>query len=239
MINSLSTLANLRDLGGLPVTIGGRTRSGVLYRSALPIADDELPTSVPVWPVRTVIDLRSPKEQAVTEHPLLGADAGIHRVSLLTDKDVAEEHDWPTLDVVYSGILTNAGKQLVQVLKLAATAEAPLLLHCAAGKDRTGIATAMLLRTANVDTDHIIADYTETDRHMDAVLARIRLADPNFAMGPNLYDGKLVRAVPETISRVLDRWEAHPGGIEGWLIDNGAETDDIALWKHRIVTTAA
>lgn len=232
----LNALANLRDLGGLPTIAGGRTRSGVLYRSALPIADDELPTTVPEWPVRTVIDLRSPKEQAVTEHPLLAEGTGIHRVSLLTDADVAGQHLRSTLDGIYSGILTNAGRQLAQILQIAAIAPAPLLLHCAAGKDRTGIATAMLLHAAGVDTADIVNDYAATDQHMGAVLARILRADPEFAHS-NMYDNDLARAVPETISRVLDRWDSYPGGIHNWLIDNGADADAITQWTHRLVTT--
>lgn len=237
MSSSLNALANLRDLGGLPTIAGGRTRSGVLYRSALPIADDEPPTTVPEWPVRTVIDLRSPKEQAVAEHPLLADATNVHRVSLLSDKDVAGQHRWSTLDLVYSGILTNAARQLAQILQIAATAPVPVLVHCSAGKDRTGIATAMLLHTAGVDTVHIVADYTATDQHMDAVLARIRRADPELAQESKMYDKDLARAAPETISRVLDRWDSYPGGIHNWLMDHGAEAAAITRWEHRLVTT--
>jgi protein tyrosine/serine phosphatase len=237
MTTSLNALANLRDLGGLPTIAGGHTRTGVLYRSALPIADDERPTTVPEWPVGTVVDLRSPKEQAVTEHPLLADSTGIHRVSLLTDTDIAGQQIWSTLDAVYSHILTNAGRQLAQILQIAATAPIPMLLHCAAGKDRTGIATAMLLHTAGVDTAEIVADYTATDQHMGTVLARIQRANPELAHGPNHYDKDLARAAPQTISRVLDRWDSYPGGIHNWLIENGAEAAAITQWTHRLVTT--
>ncbi|UXA15535.1 tyrosine-protein phosphatase [Mycobacterium sp. SMC-8] len=235
---SLSTLANLRDLGGLATTNGGRTRSGVLYRSALPIVDDELPTTVPVWPVRTVIDLRSPKEQTATAHPLLVDDTELHRVPLLTDEDVARQHGYTSLDAVYSGILANAGDRLARVLQIAATAPAPVLLHCAAGKDRTGVASAMLLHAAGVDAAHIVADYTATEQHMDAVLARIQLADPDFVRGPNLYDNDLVRAAPETIGRVLEHWDRYPGGICNWLVDQGAEAAVIAQWQRRLVDSS-
>lgn len=238
MTNALSTLANLRDLGGLRTSSGGRTCTGVLYRSALPIADDELPTSVPVWPVRTVIDLRSPKEQAATEHPLLADDTEVHRVSLLTDADLAGQDRWHTLDAVYSGILATAGEQLVRVLQIAATAPPPVLLHCAAGKDRTGIASAMLLRIAGVDSDQIVADYTATEQHMDAVLARIQLVDPDFGRGPNLYGSDLVRAAPETIGRVLQRWDTYQGGIAEWMLNQGAEAGVIAQWERRLTTSA-
>ncbi len=171
-------------------------------------------------------------------HPLLEDSADIHRVSLLSDEDVAGQHLWPTLDAIYAAIVDNAGPQLVQVLGIAATAPPPILVHCAAGKDRTGVVTAMLLHSAGVDAAHIVADYHATEQHMDAVLARIRRADPDLAHGPNLYDNDFVRAAPETIRRVLQRWDSYPGGIGSWLIDRGAEVDTITQWKDRLVTTA-
>jgi protein-tyrosine phosphatase len=238
MTTSLNALANLRDLGGLPTSGGGRTRSGVLYRSALPIADDDVPTEVPVWPVRTVIDLRSPKEQADTKHPLLAEDTNVHRVSLLSDAQVAGQHLLTGLDLVYTGIVSNAGGQLAQVFNLAATAPAPVLLHCAAGKDRTGIATAMLLRAAGVDTAHVVADYTATEQHMESVLARIRRTDPSFAQGIDMYNHDLARAAPETIGRVLDQWDAYPGGIHGWVRDCGVEPGAIEQWRQRLVAVS-
>lgn len=235
MTISLNALANLRDLGGLPTSGGGRTRSAVLYRSALPIVDDDVPTEVPVWPVRTVIDLRSPKEQAVTEHPLLAERTRVHRVSLLSDAGVAGQHLLTGLDSVYSGILANAASQLATVFTLAATEPAPVLLHCAAGKDRTGIATAMLLRSAGVDAEHIVADYTATEQHMESVLARLRRTDPSYEQAIDMYDDDLARAAPETIARVLDQWDAHRGGIHGWVQDCGVEENTIRQWTRRLV----
>jgi rhodanese-related sulfurtransferase len=238
MTTSLNVLANLRDLGGLPTSGGGRTRSGVLYRSALPIVDDDVPTEVPVWPAHTVIDLRSPKEQVVTEHPLLAEHTNIHRVSLLSDADVAGQHLLTGLDRVYDGIVSNAGRQLAQVFTLAATEPGPVLLHCAAGKDRTGIATAMLLHAAGVDTAHVVADYTATERHMESVLARIRHTDPSFAQGIDMYNNDLARAVPETIGRVLAQWDVYPGGIHGWVRDRGVEPAVIDRWRERFVAVS-
>ena len=238
MTISHNALANLRDLGGLPAGDGGRTRRGVLYRSALPIADDEVPTEVPVWPVRTVIDLRSPREQNTTRHPLLATDTDVHRVSLLSDAEVAGQHLLTGLDLVYAGILSNATVRLGQVFDIAATAPTPVLLHCAAGKDRTGIATAMLLYAAGVDAEHIIADYTATERHMDSVLARIRRTDPSFAEGIDMYHDDLARAAPETIKRVLETWDAHPGGIEGWLQGCGVAPGVIERWRQRLIAVS-
>jgi protein-tyrosine phosphatase len=238
MTTSLNTLVNLRDLGGLPTFDGGCTRSGVLYRSALPIVDDEVPTEVPVWPVRTVIDLRSSKEQARTEHPLLAEQTNVHKVSLLSDAEVAEQHLLTGLDLVYAGIVANAGGQLAQVFTLAATEPGPVLLHCAAGKDRTGIATAMLLRAAGVDTANVVADYTATEQHMESVLARIRRMDPRYAEGIDMYNNDLARAAPETIGKVLSRWDAHPGGIQGWVRDCGVEPDVIEQWRQRLVAAS-
>lgn len=238
MTNPLNALANLRDLGDLPTSTGGRTRTGVLYRSAVPLAGDEPPTTVPEWPVRTVIDLRSPREQAVTDHPLLADCTTVHRISLLTDADPAAQHFSSNLEAVYLHVLNNAGRNLAQVLQVTAVAPVPLLLHCSGGKDRTGIATAMLLRIAGVDTADIVADYSATEKHMCTVFARLRRADPEFAERWDIYDRKFARAAPETISKVLDYWDSHPGGIHNWLLGHGATAAEITQWTYRFVRPA-
>ena len=231
-VTDLDVLPNLRDLGGLPVAEGGRTRSGVLYRSALPAPGDARPTAVDEWPARTVIDLRSPREFATREHPLRSDETVVHLISLLSDAEVTAPNQGARLADIYQGILANAGQRLVGILDLAATAPGPVLLHCAAGKDRTGVAVALLLRTAGVEPEHIVADYESTNDHMGAVLARITRFAPELGQThPN--DRDLRGAVPEAIEGVLARWDAHPGGVHAWLRERGATEETIRLWTTR------
>ncbi|CCW11333.1 hypothetical protein EBESD8_18710 [Rhodococcus aetherivorans] len=231
-VTDIDILPNLRDLGGLPLAEGGSTRTGVLYRSALPAPGDARPTAVEQWPARTVVDLRSARECATREHPLQSKETTVHRISLLSDAEVAAPNQGARLADIYLGILTNAGERLVDVLQVAATAPGPVLLHCAAGKDRTGIAVALLLRTAGVAPDDIVADYMVTNQHMDAVLARLTRFAPELGQAhPN--DRDLRGVVVEAIDGVLARWDNHPGGVHAWLRAHGATDDTIQGWNAR------
>ena len=231
-VTETAVLPNLRDLGGLPLPDGLQTRSGVLYRSALPVDGDATPTGVAEWPARTVVDLRSPREQATRAHPFDSADTLVHRIALMSDGEVARPDPNFRLADLYLRVLDRAGTQLAEILDVAATAPGPILLHCAAGKDRTGIAVAMLLRVAGVGAAEVVDDYTATNDHMDAVLARITRFAPELGrVHPTNRD--LVGAPPEAIQGVLDTWDAEPGGVRTWLLQRGATEDALERWTAR------
>lgn len=231
-VTDIDVLPNLRDLGGLPLAEGRRSRTGVLYRSALPAPGDSRPTAVDYWPARTVVDLRSPREFATRTHPLKSDGTVVHQISLLSDAEVAAPNQGARLADIYRGILTNSGERLVEVLHVAATAPGPVLLHCAAGKDRTGVAVALLLRTAGVEPDDIVADYLSTNEHMGAVLARVTRFAPELGRThPN--DRDLRGADPEAIEGVLAQWDTHPGGVHAWAQSHGATDETIRLWTAR------
>lgn len=236
-VTDIDVLPNLRDLGGLPATAGRVTRPGVLYRSALPAPGDTRPTAVDHWPARTVIDLRSPREFAARAHPLQSDDTAVQQISLLSDAEVIAPNQGARLTNIYQGILSNAGERLVKVLQVTATSPGPVLLHCAAGKDRTGVAVALLLRTAGVAPDDIVADYLATNEHMPAVLARITRFAPELGRThPN--DRDLRGAVPDAIEGVLAQWDAQPGGVHAWLRAHGATDESIHTWTDRFTTNA-
>ncbi|MFC9760199.1 tyrosine-protein phosphatase [Rhodococcus jostii] len=231
-VTEIDVLPNLRDLGGLPAGDGRRTREGVLYRSALPAPGDARPTTVAHWPARTVVDLRSPREFATRAHPLQSDGTAVHQISLLTDTEVTAPSQGTRLTDIYRRILANAGEKLADVLQVAATAPGPVLLHCAAGKDRTGVAVALLLRIAGVDPGDIVADYVSTNEQMPAVLARITRFAPELGM-THPHDRDLRGAVPEAIEGVLALWDAHPGGVHAWVRSHGATDETIRRWSER------
>ncbi|BAH31519.1 putative protein-tyrosine-phosphatase [Rhodococcus erythropolis PR4] len=233
-VMDLSTLPNLRDLGGLAREAGGLTATGVLYRSALPAPGDVPPTSIAEWPPKTVVDLRSAHELAAHTNPLGLNETVLHHIPLMTDAQVAEPDQGARLADIYLGILSTAGTQLAKVLEVAAVCDGPFLLHCAAGKDRTGIAAALLLSIAGVARNEILADYIATNDHMGVVLARMN----HFAPGtgeqyPN--DRDVVGAVPEAIEGVLAHWDSHYGGVHGWARDQGVTEETMRLWNSRFI----
>jgi protein-tyrosine phosphatase len=231
LMNDATGLANLRDCGGLPTDDGGVTRAGVLYRSEAPLPG-EPPPKVALggsWPPPTVIDLRSTVEINGAVHPLSAHGVKVHNVPMLEElspEELAEHHsDVPGM---YELFVTRCGGRVIEAFRtVVANGDGPVLVHCAAGKDRTGIVVAALLRSAGVTKDAVVQNYLDSNIGLAAVLRRLGLEPP----GDDRY---LVRA--EAIERVVDLMEGHPDGLHGWLIEHGLSPAELTAWRERLVT---
>jgi protein-tyrosine phosphatase len=133
-------------------------------------------------------------------------------------------------------MLAQAAPVLVQILRFLVSRERlPALVHCAAGKDRTGITVAVLLAAAGVDDADIVADYTVTGLRLarvNASLARragYRVPDP--PPQPAL--------LPETpIRTVLAALHATYGGAEQFLINHGTTPAELDRWRALLLQDA-
>ncbi|MFC4000123.1 tyrosine-protein phosphatase [Prauserella oleivorans] len=229
-----NVLPNVRDLGGLPAGDGRCTRSGLLYRSAAPLAGDLPPEELPEWPCRTVVDLRAPGELPAP-HPLGVDGTTVHSVPLVDDARLATlPRD--DLAAIYRVFVDQAAPKLAGIVKLASVADGPLLVHCAAGKDRTGVVVALLLACAGVARADIIADYMLTRRYLDAIVARLRSTGHVYSRYGNGVAGSAYGAPPEAITTVLDVWDSHPCGVHGWLDDHGTGPAAVQRWAERFTT---
>ncbi|WP_131746245.1 tyrosine-protein phosphatase [Frankia sp. Cppng1_Ct_nod] len=237
----LARLVNLRDVGGMPTGDGRLTRTGVLYRSEAPRRDDWSPSADFEWPPRTVIDLRSPVERGSGAHPLASDRTAVHVIPLLGDVDPTDRTSSATralsggLDALYLAILSLAAEKVVQILHLAVDAPAPLLVHCAAGKDRTGLVVAVLLRAAGVETDAVLTDYAATATNMPGVLSRMG-AHPLLPVGGGMDGPDMTGISAPAVERVLAIIDGHCGGARGWLADNGARPGAVHAWESRLLS---
>lgn len=214
------TVPNLRDLGGIPVE-GGTIAPGRLLRSALPLGDDVAPPDV-VWPPSVVIDLRSLAETE-ERHPLAGPGVTVHNFPLLSAlrPGVAPPE---SLAELYRLMLRTTSDHLVEVVDTVSSAAGTTLVHCAAGKDRTGVSVAMVLSLLGAKRDDIVDDYLVTARHEDAIEARFRrIFGARRAQLPTQYFATPV----EAIVSVLDTWDAHPGGALGWFQQAGGRPETV------------
>jgi len=237
----LVRLANFRDVGGLPVSPSGVVRSGVLYRSDAPRIGDV--SDAEVWPPATVIDLRRPTELA-GGHPLESADTVIVPLPLFEDISLvalAAELNGRRLRDLYVKTLESAGERVADAVTLIAESPGPVLVHCAVGKDRTGLVIAAAMAAIGVPRKAIAADYHATDTNMQLAVARIALDhDANEASRAVAELGKhlpeLLRAPPDGLDAVLDEFEGAEGGPAGWLREHGME--ESALQRLRDVLEA-
>ena len=133
----------------------------------------------------------------------------------------------------YLGYLTDDPQQVLGALRSLATGgPGAAVVHCAAGKDRTGVVCALALAVAGVEPEAIVADYALTAQVIDAVVARLA-ATPTYAED---MARPVAHHTPraETMRRVLELVEERWGGPLGWLEQHGFGPDEQAALRARL-----
>lgn len=154
-------LLNLRDLGGWPTEDGGCTRFGVFYRSDVPaeLLGEDIALLEGLG-ITTVIDLRSPSELERRPNSLVGRPGiAYHNYSFPGMEGIP-----PTVEDISKGYfgMTAQAASIKGIFSVLAAAQGAVLFHCAAGKDRTGVVAALLLRLVGVSVTDTLADYQMT-----------------------------------------------------------------------------
>ena len=232
--------ANFRDLGGYPTVDGRHLRSGRVFRSdsLSHMSDDDVRHVAEELGVVTVVDLRARHEVETFGHGPLGTRGVIvhhlpivdetrreHTAGDATDDATQGRIDPATmgLDRIYALMLGRFGDRFVAVLRIVADpANQPVVFHCAAGKDRTGLTAALLLGALGVDDDVIAADYAITAEHMDELLLRHRArADVSSEMAE--VSESLFAAEASVMRAVLADIRATHGSAADYLLAHGLE----------------
>jgi len=207
----LSGASNFRCLGGLPAAGGKRIRPHVLMRAErLASLDAQDWQALAHTGLATICDLRSESERS--EHPNrvpshlavselhcdirndLRADPALAR--LLVDDPTARGAERVMVEI-YRRFPTYMGGTLATLVERLLSGGAPLLVHCSAGKDRTGFVIAMLLHALEVPEDLIRADYLASRRWPGAESHRASLEARLGAIIPP-------RELPAAVDTVLD-----------------------------------
>jgi protein-tyrosine phosphatase len=235
---------NVRDLAGLPARDGRRVRAGVLLRGDHldAVTDDDLGVLRDAVGLRSIVDLRTLRE-APEPQEWVGA-LGVARLHLpLVDltgttgpRQVRAEFG-DDMAGIYRRMLELAGPNLVRILDfLADDGHTPGLVHCAAGKDRTGITVAVLLAAAGVEEPGIVADYLATGERLD----RIRAALAQRELYRHMREQSAPAAVltSPAIEGVLDALRAADGGAAGFLVTHGARPETVDRWRETLLEPA-
>jgi protein-tyrosine phosphatase len=242
---ALDRMANVRDTGGLTVEGGGTIRPGVLYRSDQPLPGDQMPNLDP-WPPAAIVDLRSAHELR-TPHPLAGVTPTILSLAVMDEAEPARVGIAPGQPDIthlhgrlYKRMLEQSGRQFATIAATVAQAPGPTLVHCAAGKDRTGVTVAVLLSAVGVLPREIVADYQMTAANAPALLERLVIAEPEASRRQRrerllAMNGVLASTPGEAIEVVISELTGHPDGAGGWLVDNGLSPTQLRLLRERLV----
>jgi protein-tyrosine phosphatase len=107
------------------------------------------------------------------------------------------------------------------------------IVHCAAGRDRTGVVVALALTAAGVRPEAVIADYTATGDRAEAILDRIRRSQ-TYNWDVDRLPPERYRPRPETMAAFLEQLTASYGGVCGWLTGNGLRPDELDLLRAKL-----
>jgi len=230
---SLDGVTNFRDLGGYTTADGRRVKHGVVFRSAalagLSAADIE---RLAALPLRTIADLRGNREITIVPSPAIpGADnlplviqprIGSSLRDLLQRQEATGEDVVAILRQAYATYVTEHLPVYRRLFSLILDAErVPLVFHCTAGKDRTGVGAALLLTALGVPEEQVIADYRATDRFWDRNHA---LPEGTSKAVADAFLGTHTQVMLDTLAAA----EA-PFGSRAALLENGLGLDAARL----------
>lgn len=232
-------LRNFRDIGGLRTTDGRRVRHGLVYRSATTSFVDagQARLLVELLSIRTRVDLRSSIEIEEAPNPALTGHV-VEHLPLRAGGAWRENHDLtdPNAAVAehYVRYLEHSADSIGSIVRLVASPErGALLLHCSAGKDRTGVALAVTLSAAGVSHDEIVADYARTRDDLDAMLDQLRSL-PAYKERLALLPEESLTAEPRSMELFLERLAEAYGGARGYLSRVGVG-DDLVEQLRRVL----
>ncbi|PWR10251.1 protein tyrosine phosphatase [Micromonospora acroterricola] len=235
---SLPATFNFRDVGGYAAHDGRTVCRGRLYRSdSLHRLGEHDRDAFAAIGIRTVIDLRRPAE--------VDRDGRVPAYPGLTYRHIHPEHaDWaeqPHEEGVslaryladrYADLAQTGTAGLAEAVGLIAdSANAPVVVHCVAGKDRTGIVCALTLAVLGVDDADIVADYalsTEASARFSAWLAATTPGGANLP-------APFLASPAETMETFLAELREGHGSVEGYLRHAGVTDEQLAALRDHLL----
>lgn len=243
--------SNFRDLGGLPVAGGGSIRTGLVYRAdrLCTLTDADL-RRLEAANIRHVFDLRS--EAEASEFPdRIPAGASYVRLPMTSDETFRtrtiydrivegeiKSYGEPEMVAGYVRIMKNFGPSFVRIARQVGVGD-PVVIHCTAGKDRTGVASMLLLDLAGVAAEHVAADYSLSSERRPSLQRDHTEAQ---SLSPMLEDlgldpagfAPLWEARPAVILATLQELHDQWGGAADYLSAAGASNADIDTVRDRL-----
>lgn len=229
---------NFRDVGGYPVP-AGIVRRGKLFRSdGLARLGEEGRQSLRELGVRVVIDLRDDFETEVLPDDIDGL--GVERLHLpvFEGSGPSASTIGVTLAGLYEKILLQHRDVVVTALReIADTGDEAVVVHCTAGKDRTGIVVALALSAVGVDRETVVADYAATQANLDGpwlegMIALVKSHGVEVTPALRIILGG---SPPEALEESLDLLDREFGGVRDYLLEAGLSEVELAKLRSVLV----
>ena len=236
---TLEGCVNFRDLGGYRTGDGRTVKWRRLFRSDSPssLTDADVQTVTGSLGLVSVVDLRSNAGTTSNDGRGLLAESGIgyHQFPFLEARGLlpptSGEDVEKRLTDMYQWILMNAGALVAQAFAtLAQPVNHPVLFHCSAGKDRTGVLAATTLDVLGVAREQIVEDFLATNEVIDAILARLKRM---HGFANSTREGIMAPRV--AIEKYLDGTQSEFGGSEAFLLHHGVDQSTIDNFRESML----
>jgi protein-tyrosine phosphatase len=233
---TFDALFNFRDLGGYRTADDRTTVAGRVYRSdGMHRASIEDLGRIELLGITRVVDLRTTHERTedgcfddahpTIEYRHVPIFERLSGIAGARAETVDENDDTPLL-TTYRYMLTERRALVVDALEAVAGAPGPVVFHCTAGKDRTGIVAALMLSVLGVADDVIVEDYGRSRDAMVRLVEWYRANRSDDTTGAGLLDeraSRLLGAEPAWMHLVLDELRAEHGSVRDYLLVAGAQ----------------
>jgi len=217
--------ANFRDLGGYPAGAGMRLRWRRLFRSdalhgLTPEGADRV---VDELGIGAIVDLRSTGEVRIDGRgPLRERNPVYHHLPLFDGPLIVDPESVEPITLAdrYFLMVEHAKVPIARVVTALAECSTPAVYHCAAGKDRTGLISAIVLGLLGVPDEFIVADYAATQDNLDAIIDRL-MQSSGYREAIDNLPADTLHAKPGTMFSLLDRLRDRYGSFRGYASDIG------------------
>ncbi len=242
----LSGFYNLREAGGIHVR-GGKLRTKKLLRSGFPESFDQADIKFFLGlPLSVVVDLRDAEEAQMSPDFFERAGFNVVRNPIFAGSASSMMLEIPTLEQLYAGMLDDSATALAGAVEDVATGvkTGAALVHCTAGKDRTGIVIALIQSLLGASRADVVANYCATSANLSGVWLqqKMEMIQELTAIYPQLADvnmealkSLIAGSPPEAIESVLDTVDTDYGGVETFLRENGLPQQAIEDLEEHLV----
>ena len=233
----LESSYNIRDVGGYTTSDGYTTRWRTFLRA------DSLHRLTPAsqqylidYGLRTIIDLRYERELATAPDVFANSsEVNYVNISLMAEAAPnAERRYWPDLESLYKYILDERQEVVKAVFDVMTQEAFPVLIHCTAGKDRTGIITALMLGLADVNHAIIAEDYALTAYFGGGMFDQFRAQAAEAGRDMAILE-RYLEAKPEAMLNTLAHLEATYQNVPTYLQHIGLTTTQLNRLRQTIV----
>lgn len=234
-IVEIDGVTGFRDVGGIPAD-GGVIRTGRLFRSGHLAGLGAQGADEVRARVRRIVDLRADDEVAADVTAVAGVE--ITRLPLYLGSTRSFFLEDYSLGEIYAHLLGGGSNRLVDAVRIIAAGE-PTLVHCTAGKDRTGVTIALALAAVGADRESVVADYALTGdlipaEHRRATSERLAKKYPQSSHAWMLATESPAEVMRETLANLDAEW----GSATDYLIAHGLTASELSALRAALVESA-